>query len=319
MPTPMIASKKGALHGTITVPGDKSISHRALIFGALAKGVTKVQGLLEADDVLRTAAALRALGASIEKEGEVWHIKGAPWQSPSQGLYAGNSGTGVRLLMGAVAGQGVGAHFDGDRSLRSRPMGRILDPLAELGAVATAEGGRLPVTMKDADLKAIHYTLPKPSAQIKSAIMLAALGAEGTTVIDEPIPSRDHTERMLPAFGVPLDIDESGNCRRLSVKGPVTLTATSLSVPADPSSAAFPVAAALIVPGSEVTVTGVLTNPFRIGLYETLKEMGAQIELQNTQVQGGEPVADLHVKQGALKGVTVPAARAPSMIDEYPI
>ena len=314
------SSKSNGLNGRITVPGDKSISHRALIFGALASGTTRITGLLEAEDVLNTGAALRALGVSIEREGAGFAVEGATWQNPTRTLYAGNSGTGVRLLMGAVAGQGITASFDGDRSLRARPMGRILEPLGEMGCRSDSDEGRLPVTIHAGPLAGIRYRLPKPSAQIKSAVLLAALGAAGETIVEEPVLSRDHTERMLAAFGVALSFDElPEGGRAIRLAGGQALTACNITVPADPSSAAFPVVAALITPGSDITVKGVLINPQRDGLYRTLIEMGADITRENERETGGETLADLRVRHSALKGVTVPAERAPSMIDEYPV
>ncbi|GGD12873.1 3-phosphoshikimate 1-carboxyvinyltransferase [Aquisalinus flavus] len=322
------AHRGASLNGRVQVPGDKSISHRSLIFGALAQGVTQVRGLLEAEDVLHTAAALRALGVSIERDesadGPVWTIEGAPWQAPDRILYAGNSGTGVRLLMGAVAGQGVEAVFDGDASLRKRPMGRIIEPLAQMGASSDSDDGRLPVKIAGGKLTGMRYRLPKPSAQIKSAILLAALGADGETIIEEPVLSRDHTERMLSAFGAeisfgPLEGAEATRGRTIHLKGGQTLKACDITVPADPSSAAFPLVAALIVPGSEVTVEGVLMNPQRTGLYQTLIEMGADLTFANERTLAGETLADITARHSALKGVSVPAGRAPSMIDEYPI
>jgi len=322
------AHRGASLTGRVQVPGDKSISHRSLIFGALAEGTTQVRGLLEAEDVLHTAAALRALGVSIERDvtpdGPVWTIEGAPWQAPERILYAGNSGTGVRLLMGAVAGQGVEAAFDGDASLRKRPMGRILEPLEQMGGASDSDDGRLPVKIAGGKLTAMRYRLPKPSAQIKSAVLLAALGAEGETVIEEPVLSRDHTERMLSAFGAevsfgPLEGAEATNGRTIHLKGGQKLKACDITVPADPSSAAFPLVAALIVPGSEVTVEGVLMNPQRTGLYQTLIEMGADLTFANERTLAGETLADITARHSALKGVDVPAERAPSMIDEYPI
>ncbi len=319
MASPLTAHPARALKGDCTVPGDKSISHRALIFGGLAEGQTRVEGLLEADDVLRTAAAVRALGAAVEKDGGTWVIEGASWQSPDHTLYCGNAGTGSRLLMGAVAGQGVKATFDGDRSLRSRPMGRILDPLETMGVVSDSDAGKLPVTVKAGRPEAIRFALPKPSAQIKSAVLLAALGAEGTTIIEEPVLCRDHTERMLPAFGVPVTFKDTNACREIHVTGPARLKGTALRVPADPSSAAFPVAAGLLVPGSRVAVRGVLANPTRTGLYDVLKEMGADLQFEHLGEEGGEPVVDLVAAHGAMNGITVTADRVPSMIDEYPI
>lgn len=320
MPTPLIAAPAPSLSGTVTVPGDKSMSHRALIFGALAQGRTRITGLLEADDVLRTGACLRALGVSIEKaEDGSYIVDGRAWQVPARTLYCGNAGTGVRLLMGAVAGQKIGATFDGDRSLRSRPMGRVLDPLSEMGVTSASEGGKLPVTLLPGAPQPMTYRLPKASAQVKSAILLAALGAEGETVIEEPTRSRDHTEKMLAAFGVPLRIDEVGKGRRLTLQGPAGLVATDVDVPADPSSAAFPLCAAAIVPGSDVTVQGVLMNPLRTGLFEVLREMGADLTFENEREAGGEALADIRVRHRPLQAVTVPPTRVPAMVDEYPV
>ncbi len=320
MSAPLTAAPSGALTGRITVPGDKSISHRALIFGAMARGTTEINGLLEADDVLRTAAALRALGAEVERDGGVYYVTGGRWRAPDRTIYCGNSGTGARLLMGAVAGQGVTAQFDGDRSLRGRPMGRVLDPLAEMGVESQSDDGRLPVTIKGGTVDAITYRLPKPSAQVKSAVLLAGLGAQGQTVIEEPVLSRDHTERMIAAFGGKLEIEAMGEeGRRLVLTGGVELSAASLTVPADPSSAAFPLAAALITEGSSVSISGVLMNKTRTGLFETWREMGANITIANERVSGGEPIADISATFSQLKAVRTPADRAPSMIDEYPI
>lgn len=319
MATPLKAIPSGPIKGQISVPGDKSISHRALIFGAMASGVTEVTGLLEADDVLRTAAAMRMLGARVERDGAGWLVEGTKWQSPARVIYCGNSGTGVRLIMGAVAGQGVSATFDGDRSLRGRPMDRILDPLTEMGMTSLSIAGRLPLTVHAGKPKAITYELPKASAQIKSAVLLAALGAEGITHVIEPELSRDHTERMLPAFGVDLSFEEKERGRIIRLEGPAKLSATSLSVPADPSSAAFPLVTAALIPGSELTVKGVMTNPLRTGLYQTLLEMGADLTFSKEKSSGGEETADLTMKASSLTGVTVPADRVPSMVDEYPI
>ncbi len=315
------AALSTGLSGQIKVPGDKSISHRALIFGALAQGVTRVSGLLEGDDVLHTGAQLRALGVSIEKEGADYVIVGEAWAPPGRPLYAGNAGTGVRLLIGALAGQGITATFDGDASLRGRPMGRVLDPLGKMGLSYSSRDGGLPVRVDAAPLKAITYRLPKPSAQVKSALLLAGLGATGVMVVEEPIRCRDHTEKMLVAFGVKLDIKPLGNGgRTIRMAGGQTLTATDIIVPGDPSSAAFPIVAALICQGSDVTVEGVLLNPERAGLYDTLIEMGAKLSFANERTQGGERVADMRAQYSPdLKGVAVPEARAASMIDEYPI
>ena len=315
------ARRGGALSGAAAAPGDKSISHRALILGALAGGETRVSGLLEADDVLRTAAAMRALGAEVEREGEGWRVTGDAWKSPAQRPYLGNSGTGVRLIMGAVAGAGIAAAFDGDVSLRSRPMGRVLEPLRMMGVEADARDGKLPVEVAaGAKLTAINVKLATPSAQVKSAILLAALGAEGVTRVHEPVLCRDHTERMLSAFGVTLNISPDGETGRyIEIAGGQKLTPCDITVPGDPSSAAFPVAAALITPNSDVTVKGVLINPLRIGFYETLREMGADISFENERLENGEPVADIRARHSLLRGVEVPDERAPSMIDEYPI
>ncbi|WP_428406873.1 3-phosphoshikimate 1-carboxyvinyltransferase [Hyphococcus sp.] len=315
------ARRSGPLAGAVAAPGDKSISHRALILGALAKGETRITGLLEADDVLRTAAAMRMLGAEVERDGPLWRVTGAPWAAPEKALYFGNSGTGVRLVMGAAAGAGVAATFDGDVSLRSRPMGRVLEPLRMMGLEATDENGRLPVALEaSSDLKAIKVKLATPSAQVKSAILLAALGAEGVTRVHEPELCRDHTERMLAAFGAKLSMTPDGEGGRfIEIAGGQSLTACDVTVPGDPSSAAFPVAAALITPGSDVTVKGVLVNPLRTGIYQTLKEMGADIAFENEREENGEPVADIRARHSVLHGVEVPADRAPSMIDEYPI
>ncbi len=271
--------------------------------------------------MLRTAAAMRALGAEVERENGGWRVCGAPWRSPERALYLGNSGTGVRLIMGAAAGAGVGATFDGDVSLRSRPMGRVLEPLRMMGGEATDAKGRLPVTLEAGGvLHAIDVKLATPSAQVKSAILLAALGADGRTRIHEPELCRDHTERMLAAFGVKLAMSPDGEAGRfIEIAGGQKLKSCDVAVPGDPSSAAFPVAAALIVPDSDVTVKGVLINPLRIGFYDTLREMGADITFENSRIENGEPVADIRARHSVLRGVEVPAARAPSMIDEYPI
>ena len=317
----MVSRPSGPLAGEASAPGDKSISHRALIFAALADGESRVSGLLEGDDVLRTAAALRALGADIERDGDGWRIYGGPWGAPARRLYFGNSGTGARLVMGAVAGAGVAASFDGDKSLRSRPMGRVLEPLRMMGVGATANEGRLPVSIDANDgLEAVSCKLAKPSAQVKSAILLAALGAKGVTKVHEPELCRDHTERMLAAFGADLSFEPDGAAGRfISIEGGQRLRPADVAVPGDPSSAAFLAAAAVITPGSDVLIKDVLINPLRIGFYETLREMGAAISFENERTACGEPIADIRVRHSVLHGVDVPAARAPSMIDEYPI
>lgn len=319
----MRAIRTGSIAGSANAPGDKSISHRAIIFGALAEGRTIATGLLEAHDVLRTAAAMRALGARIERDlgdnGPVWRIDGGAWSEPERPLYFGNSGTGCRLVMGAVAGQGVAARFDGDQSLRSRPMGRIAAPLKEMGAKIALEDGKLPATVAPAGLRSIDYRLPVASAQVKSAVLLAALGAKGTTAVIEPTPSRDHTERMLAAFSADIRVSHEGAGRRITLAGGARLKATEVAVPGDPSSAAFLAAAAAIVPGADVVVRNVLVNPLRAGFFTTLREMGADLVFENPRSLLGEPVADIRVRASALKGVDVPPERAASMIDEYPI
>lgn len=319
----LTAARCGGLTGEALAPGDKSISHRALIFGALAEGETVVSGLLEGHDVLRTAAAMRALGAGVERDltaiGPIWRIDGAKWRNPDRPLYFGNSGTGCRLVLGAAAGQGVAARFDGDQSLRSRPMKRVCEPLELMGAGIKTDDGKLPVVLTPAALHGIDYRQPVASAQIKSALLLAALGASGETIVVESAPSRDHTERMLKAFGINISVDVARDGRRIRLHGGQRLTAARVDVPGDPSSAAFLVAAATIVPGSDVLVRSVLVNPLRAGLFETLNEMGADISFENRRELCGEPVADIRARSATLKGVTVPASRAASMIDEYPI
>lgn len=302
------------LTGSIGVPGDKSMSHRALILGGMAEGETRIQGLLEGDDVLHTAAAVRALGAEVERlaPGE-WRVRGAPWRSPADPIDCGNSGTGVRLLMGAVAGFPIEVTFTGDASLSRRPMARVTDPLRRMGAEAV--GSTLPVTIRGGNLQGISFVNEKASAQVKSAILLAGLRAQGEVEVIEPRRSRDHTENMLRAFGC--ELLTVGDSTRLG--GRRSLTATDIEVPGDPSSAAFPIVAALIVPDSEVCIRNVMVNPLRTGLLTTLREMGAQIELTNQRSCGGEPVADIAVRSSARRGVEVPADRVPSMIDEYPI
>ncbi|MEL6369859.1 MAG: 3-phosphoshikimate 1-carboxyvinyltransferase [Pseudomonadota bacterium] len=319
-----------ALAGRVQVPGDKSISHRALMLGAIAQGKTSVHGLLEGEDVLRTAGALRAMGARIERDyrdgKSLWHIEGGRLQSPQAPVFFGNSGTGVRLMLGLAAGQGIAMRADGDVSLRSRPMGRVIDPLSKMGIAISSEGGKLPLTLEpQANVFPLDYRLPVPSAQVKSAVLLAGLGCDGETVIRESARSRDHTERMLKAMGADLSEGSEANAETgeaehvIRLRGPSRLKGIDIEVPGDPSSAAFPVAAALITPGSEVTVEGVLMNPLRTGLFKTLKEMGADIAFANERDIGGEEVADIIARHSRLKGVAVPASRAPSMIDEYPI
>ena len=323
--SPLKASRSSPLSGRIRVPGDKSISHRALILGALAVGETLIQGLLESEDVLNTAKAMRALGAQVARGADgTWSVHGvgvAGFAQPRAPLDFGNSGTGCRLVMGAVAGCPISATFDGDASLRSRPMRRIVDPLALMGAKVTAqsEGGRLPLTLQGArDPLPIEYRSPVASAQIKSAVLLAGLAAPGITTVIEPAASRDHTELMLKHFGAEIvSVPDGVDGRKISLTGQPELHGAPVAVPADPSSAAFPIVAALIVPGSDVTFDDVMTNPLRTGLFTTLREMGASIEETNARGDAGEPMAQLRVRASKLRGVEVPAARAPSMIDEY--
>ena len=326
-PVLAVARRSGPLKGRLRAPGDKSMSHRALIFGLLAVGETRIEGLLEGEDVLATARACAGLGAEVERLGEgSWRVRGVGvggLRSPDAPLDFGNAGTGSRLMMGVVGGHPVTATFDGDASLRSRPMRRILDPLALIGAevIACAEGGRLPLTLKGPETALpITYETPMPSAQVKSAVLLAGLNAPGVTTVIEREATRDHTERMLRAFGAEVTVEPHGEHGRLiRLVGQPELRPTEVRVPADPSSAAFPLVAALIVPGSEVTLEGVMTNPLRTGLMLTLKEMGADIVTENLREEGGEEVADLIVRAGPLKGVDVPPERAPTMIDEYPV
>ncbi|MDQ7777479.1 3-phosphoshikimate 1-carboxyvinyltransferase [Paracoccus aminovorans] len=324
-PLPMTARRSGPLKGEAQVPGDKSISHRALILGALAVGETHITGLLEGQDVLDTASAMQAFGARVERLGEgEWKVHGVGvggFAEPEAVIDCGNSGTGVRLIMGAMATTPVTATFTGDASLSRRPMGRVTDPLELFGCEVTArEGKRLPVTIKGAaEPVPVRYKTPVASAQIKSAVLLAGLNAPGQTVVIESEPTRDHTERMLAGFGASITTEVTEEGRVITLTGRPELKPQPVAVPRDPSSAAFPVAAALIVPGSEIRVPGVSRNPTRDGLYVTLLEMGADIRFENAREEGGEPVADLLVRHSALKGVTVPPERAASMIDEFPI
>lgn len=324
--TTLVSRKASSITGACRAPGDKSVSHRALMFGALAVGETRIKGLLEGDDVLRTAAAMRALGARVTRLGDgSWQVHGCGiggLAEPDDIIDMGNSGTGVRLLMGMLAGHALSATLTGDASLRSRPMERIMAPLRRMGArFNAAGGGRLPLTMSGpADLMPIVYAPPVASAQIKSAVLLAGLSAPGETTVVEPAPTRDHTERLLGHFGAHVRIDsDADGARRVSVTGQPELSGRTVSVPADVSSAAFPLVAALIAPRAELRLPAVGVNPLRTGLLETLTEMGADIAFENAADAAGEPVADLVVRASALKGVDVPAARAASMIDEYPI
>jgi 3-phosphoshikimate 1-carboxyvinyltransferase len=327
VPLPLAARRSKPLKGRVRVPGDKSISLRSLIFGALAVGETNITGLLEGEDALDTAKAVRALGARVERTGEGrWRIMGVGvggLAAPAAALDFGNSGTGCRLMMGVVAGCPITATFDGDASLRKRPMRRILDPLEKMGARtrAQADGGRLPITIEGAsDPIPIAYEAPVPSAQLKSAVLLAGLAAPGVTTVIEKEATRDHTEKMLRHFGADVRIDAFGqHGRRITLTGQPELVPAPVVVPADPSSAAFPLVAALIVSGSDVVLDGVMMNPLRTGLILTLREMGADIEVLDERNEGGEEVADLRVRGSQLRGVDVPAERAPTMIDEYPI
>ena len=325
-PIPMTATPGTPLTGTAEVPGDKSISHRALILGALAVGETRIEGLLEGQDVLDTARAMRAFGAEVTRHGPgAWSVHGTGtggFAEPEQVIDCGNSGTGVRLIMGAMATSPVTATFTGDASLNSRPMARVTDPLALFGAEAVGRsGGRLPMTIVGARAPVpVRYTVPVPSAQVKSAVLLAALNAPGQTVVIEREATRDHTERMLAGFGAEITVEDTDEGRTITLTGQPELRPQAIAVPRDPSSAAFPVCAALIVPGSDVLVPGIGLNPTRAGLYTTLREMGADLTYENEREEGGEPVADLRARfSPAMSGIEVPPERAASMIDEYPI
>jgi 3-phosphoshikimate 1-carboxyvinyltransferase len=323
--TPLEARISGPLTGKVRVPGDKSISHRALILGALAVGETRISGLLEGEDVLNTAEAMCALGASVERTGNLaWSVRGvgvAGFAQPDAPLDFGNSGTGCRLVMGAVAGCPITATFDGDASLRSRPMRRVLDPLELIGARlgASGQGGRLPLTLTGArDPLPILYRTPVASAQIKSAVLLAGLAAPGVTTVIESEASRDHTELMLRHFGADIvSTQEGSHGRKIALTGQPELHGAEVVVPADPSSAAFPIVAALIVEGSDLALSDVMTNRLRTGLFTTLREMGGMIEESCVRGDTGEPMAQLRVRASKLRGVEVPPERAPSMIDEY--
>ena len=324
-PTSLEARSSGPLSGKVRVPGDKSISHRALILGALAVGRTRVSGLLEGEDVLNTAKSMRTLGAKVERSGDfAWVVHGvgvAGFAQPQSPLDFGNSGTGCRLVMGAVAGCPISAVFDGDASLRSRPMRRVLDPLELMGAkvAGSEQDGRLPLTLNGArDPVPIFYRTPVASAQIKSAVLLAGLAAPGVTTVIEQEASRDHTELMLRHFGAEIvSAPEGAHGRKIALTGQRELHGADVVVPADPSSAAFPIVAALIVEGSDIVLSDVMTNPLRTGLLTTLREMGGSIEQSETRRDAGEPMARLRVRASKLRGVEVPAERAPSMIDEY--
>ncbi len=318
------------LIGTLRVPGDKSVSHRALMFAGLAIGESRITGLLEGEDVLRTAAAMRALGAEVVQDGPgAWRVAGrgiGGLVEPADVLDMGNSGTAARLLTGILASHPLFAVMTGDASLRGRPMRRVTDPLAACGArFQSRAGGRLPLAIQGAtDAMPLEYRVPVPSAQVKSALLLCGLNAPGITRIEEPEATRDHSENMLRHFGAEVTIEKiggkaGGRVTAISLVGQPHLRAADVVVPGDPSSAAFPVVAALLVPGSRLRIEGVGLNPLRTGLFDTLREMGADLVVENARVEGGEPVGDLLVRHGELRGVEVPRERAPSMIDEYPV
>ncbi|MEH6749007.1 MAG: 3-phosphoshikimate 1-carboxyvinyltransferase [Paracoccaceae bacterium] len=325
-PVPMTSTACGPLTGEANVPGDKSISHRSLILGALSLGETRIEGLLEGEDVLDTARAMRAFGAEVtDHGGGNWSVHGVGvggFAEPDQVIDCGNSGTGVRLIMGAMATSPITATFTGDASLNKRPMARVTDPLALFGAQSVGRsGGRLPMTVVGAaDPVPVRYVVPVPSAQVKSAVLLAGLNAPGQTVVIEREATRDHTERMLAGFGAQIVTRDTPEGREITLTGQPELVAQHIVVPRDPSSAAFPVCAALIVPGSDVLVPNIGLNPTRAGLFTTLREMGADLTYENLREEGGEPVADLRARFSPdLQGIEVPPDRAASMIDEYPV
>jgi 3-phosphoshikimate 1-carboxyvinyltransferase len=325
-PRPLISGKPSApLNGRIAVPGDKSISHRALMFGALAIGETRITGLLTGEDVLRTAAAMRALGAEVIRDADgTWRVAGrgiGGLTEPADVLDMGNSGTAARLLCGILASHPLFAVMTGDASLRGRPMRRVIDPLTATGARFTArEGGRLPLAIQGArDALPLDYRVPVPSAQVKSAVLLAGLNSPGITRVEEPEATRDHSENMLRHFGATVRVEIDGAARIIELEGQPELQAADVVVPGDPSSAAFPLVAALLVAGSKVTIPAVGLNPLRTGLLTCLREMGADIVILNPRIEGGEPVGDLEITGGPLRSVDVPPERAPSMIDEYPV
>lgn len=325
-PRPATARRSPPLSGNARVPGDKSISHRSFMFGGLASGETRITGLLEGEDVMRTGAAMKAMGAHIEKKGDEWIIRGTgngALLQPEQPLDFGNAGTGSRLTMGLVGTYDMETTFIGDASLSGRPMGRVLDPLRQMGVqvLQAAAGDRMPITLHGPKHAApITYRVPMASAQVKSAVLLAGLNTPGITTVIEPVMTRDHTEKMLQGFGANLTVetDERG-MRHIFIEGQGKLTGQTIAVPGDPSSAAFALVAALIVPGSDIVIENVLMNPTRTGLLLTLQEMGGRIDILNPRNEGGEDVADLRVRHSELKGVSVPPQRAPSMIDEYPV
>ena len=322
---PLAISARGPLRSTVVVPGDKSISHRSLMFAGLAVGESRIEGLLEGEDVLATAAAMRAMGAQIERDAAgIWHVAGVGvggLLQPLGALDMGNSGTSTRLLMGLIASHPITATFTGDASLSKRPMGRVIEPLSAMGAEFTASpGGRLPLTMRGlSPAVPIHYTLPVASAQVKSAILLAGLNTPGLTRVLEPVPTRDHSERMLRGFGADLTVEETPQGRMIAIRGEAELKPQRITVPGDPSSAAFWMVAASIVPGSDIVIANVGLNPTRTGIVTALRMMGADITELNPRTVGGEPVADLQVRHAPLSAIEVPPDLAPSMIDEYPV
>jgi 3-phosphoshikimate 1-carboxyvinyltransferase len=324
-PMPATAKKSENLNGTVRIPGDKSISHRSFMFGGLAAGETRITGLLEGEDVINTGKAMRAMGAKIDKVGDTWVIHGTgngALLAPEAPLDFGNAGTGCRLTMGLVGVYDFDATFIGDASLSSRPMGRVLNPLREMGVqVKSAAGDKLPVTLRGPKTpNPISYRVPMASAQVKSAVLLAGLNTPGITTVIEPVMTRDHTEKMLAGFGAELSVETGRDgVRTIKLEGRGKLVGQVIDVPGDPSSTAFPLVAALLVPGSDITILNVLMNPTRTGLILTLREMGADIEVLSARTAGGEDVADLRVRHSELKGVSVPPERAPSMIDEYPV
>ncbi len=322
IPSPRTFAPAGALRGTLRVPGDKSISHRAVMLGALAVGETRVTGLLEGEDVMATAAAMRAMGAQVEKRGEEWRIHGVGGLlQPHTALDMGNSGTSTRLLMGLIASHAITAAFTGDASLSKRPMGRVIEPLSRIGASFTpSPGGTLPLMMTGASVPVpIEYRLPVASAQVKSAVLLAGLNTAGITTVIEPVATRDHSERMLRGFGAELTVEEVSGERVIRVRGEADLQPQAIEVPGDPSSAAFFIVAATLVEGSDLTIENVGLNPTRAGLVTALRQMGASIEELALREVGGEPVADLRVRHAPLTGIEVDPAVAPSMIDEFPV
>ncbi|NRG16459.1 3-phosphoshikimate 1-carboxyvinyltransferase [Rhizobiales bacterium] len=325
-PLPLTANPGKPLKGRISVPGDKSISHRSIMLSALAVGRSTVRGILESEDVLNTIAAMRALGARVERNDDgIWTVDGIGLGSllePESVIDFGNAGTGVRLALGIVGSHPIATTFVGDASLSRRPMGRVLDPLRMMGTQVVARSGdRLPLSVRGPETPSpLTYRVPVASAQVKSAVLLAGLNAPGVTTVIEPVPTRDHTEKMLKGFGadITVELNDAGE-RVIRLVGQPTLKPQDITVPGDPSSAAFPIVAALITPGSDLVVEDVLLNEHRTGLFTTLKEMGANLEIENIRETGGEEIGDIHVRHSALQGITVPAERAPSMIDEYPV